>query len=232
MMSIEAYTQETEDAQQAESDSVTTVEEGFSGDGNSDIDYEALVKELYGEEEKKPQKTESSQAEKSANEKVKTRREVGPAPGLFKNSRLNGSHLAFNASSPFVVASQMQSWYSYIDMGMIYKFPYEIYVESLPLFILLEISTFSFENSYPEGGVFSGISYIMQASIIGENSGAAIGFGSWDGVMGSMLELNYRLRPTTNSFFRVGTRGVLITDVELLGATWWAELRLSMGLEL
>lgn len=211
-------------------DSTATVEEGFGGETNSDIDYEALVKELYGQEEKK--KPEVSASETTVEKVEKSGRVTGPAPGLMKKSILHGSHLAFSASSPFAVAEQMSSWYSYIDMGVIFKLPYEIYVESLPLFLLVEVSTFNFENSYPEGGTFSGLSYIMQASIIGDNSGAAIGFGFWDGIMGSMLELNYRLRPTTNTFFRVGTRGVLITNVELLGASWWAELRLSMGLEL
>jgi hypothetical protein len=47
-----------------------------------------------------------------------------------------------------------------------------------------------------------------------------------------MLELGYRFRPTKNTFLRVGTRGVLITDIEFIGSAWWAELRLSMGFEL
>jgi hypothetical protein len=60
----------------------------------------------------------------------------------------------------------------------------------------------------------------------------ALGFGFWDSEIGSMLELGYRFRPTKNTFLRVGTRGVLITDIELIGSAWWAELRLSMGFEL
>ncbi len=217
--------------QEAGEDSVATVEEGFSGEMNSDIDYEALVKELYGKEKEAAAKVTTPVVSEPIETKGK-RRIQGPPPGLFTKSMLNGSHLAFNASSPFVVNQLLNSWYSYIDMGVIIKLPYEIYVESIPLYLLFEISSFSFENSYPEGGTFAGLSYIMQASAIGENSGAAIGFGAWDGAMGSMLELNYRLRPTANTFFRLGTRGVLITNIEPMGAAWWVELRLSMGLEL
>jgi len=105
-------------------------------------------------------------------------------------------------------------------------------VESIPLYFLFEVSTFSFENTYPQGGDFAGLAYILQASAIGDQSSAALGFGFWDSEMGSMLELGYRFRPTKNTFLRVGTRGVLITDIEFIGSAWWAELRLSVGFEL
>jgi len=218
----------SQEEQLGEADSLATVEEGFSGSINSDIDYDALVKELYGQEEKvvAPQRVIESSDNKKNREVL-----VGPAPGMFKNSFLNGSHIAFNASSPFAVSEGLGSWYSYIDPSVTLKLPFEVYVESIPLYILFEVSSFSFENSHPEGGVFSGISYIMQASTIGDNSGAVLGFGFWDKTLGSMLELNYRLRPTKNTFIRLGTRGVLITDIEPLGNAWWLELRLSTGFE-
>ncbi len=208
-------------------DTSLTVEEGFSGSTSSDIDYEALVKELYGQEEqvKTPEKVSAPQ-EKETRDVV-----VGPAPGMFKNSFLNGSHLAFNASSPFAVSEQLSSWYSYIDASVTIKLPFEVDVESIPLYILLEVSSFSFENTHPAGGDFTGIAYIMQASTIGDHSGATVGFGFWDKTLGSMLEMNYRFRPTKNTFFRLGTRGVLITNIEPMGNAWWLELRLSTGFE-
>jgi hypothetical protein len=218
-------------AQESQSDTdSSTVETGFVGNGSEDLDYEALIKELYGSEEKKTDTVKTTVA--APVEQKRGPKQLGPPPGMFKNSRINGSHLAFNVSSPYAVADPLASWYSYLDFGVIYKFPYEIYVETLPLYLLLEVSTFSFENSYPEGGSFQGISYVMQASTIGENSGAAIGFGFWEGTLGSMLELNYRLRPTANSFFRLGTRGILLSDLDPLGPVWWLELRVSTGFEL
>ena len=150
----------------------------------------------------------------------------------MKNSYFNGTHIAINGSSPFSVSGPLESWYSYIDAGVTLKLPYELYVENIPLFTLFEISTFSFENSYPEGGAFSGLSYILQVASIGDRAGAVLGFGFWDTEMGSMMEVNYRFRPTKNTFLRLGTRGVLITNIDPLGAVWWIELRLSMGLEL
>jgi hypothetical protein len=214
----------------AEADSSGLPEEGFVGDGDSDIDYDALIKELYGKEEKPALAADS--VETTTSKRRKPRQAVqGPAPGMFPRSALNGSHLAFNASSPFLVADPLMSWYSFIDAGVTIKLPFEVYVESIPLYLLFEVSTFSFENSYPEGGQFKGLAYIMQASTIGDNSGAAMGFGLWHGIMGSMLELNYRFRPTNNTFFRLGTRGVLVTEVYPLDAAWWIELRLSTGFE-
>ena len=212
-----------------EADSVSTIDEGFSGTTDSDIDYEALVRELYGEKESQPI-AEDVEAQPEA--RRKRQEYLGPAPGMFKNSFLNGSHFAINAASPFLVADPLISWYSFVDGSVTFKLPYEVYVESIPLYILFEISSFNFTNSYPEGGSFSGISYVFQASSIGDHSGAALGFGVWDKAMGSMLELNYRFRPTTNTFLRIGTRGVLITEIEPLGAAWWAELRFSTGFEL
>ncbi|NQT64473.1 MAG: hypothetical protein HQ556_16040 [Candidatus Marinimicrobia bacterium] len=204
--------------------------DGQDGSGNTDYDYEALVKELYGSEDTTEIVTDEIPVEV---EKARNRNEVrGPAPGMFANSRLNGAYLSFNMASPYAVAGQLESWYSYIDAGMAVKLPYEVYVESIPLYFLFEVSSFSFENTYPQGGTFAGLAYILQASAIGDQSSAALGFGFWDSEIGSMLELGYRFRPTKNTFFRVGTRGVLITDIELIGSAWWAELRLSMGFEL
>jgi len=215
---------------QNQGDSLAVMEQGFSGTTDPAVDYDAYVKELYGDsEELKPKVIV---AELESTEDKKRERRSGPAPGLFKNSRLNGVHLALNGSSPFSVSSQLTSWYSYIDAGVTIKMPYRVHVENLPLYTLFEVSSFNFENSFPEGGSFTGLAYILQASAIGENSAAVVGFGFWDGNMGSMMELNYRLRPTTNTFLRVGTRGVLISNVDPLGATWWLELRFSMGLEL
>ena len=204
--------------------------DGQNGSGNADYDYDALVKELYGSESDSNVVSASLPSASMIDEqRVKVR---GPAPGMFKNSRLNGAYLSFNMSSPYVVSGQLESWYSYIDAGMAVKLPYEVYVESIPLYFLFEVSTFSFENTYPQGGDFAGLAYILQASAIGDQSSAALGFGFWDSEIGSMLELGYRFRPTKNTFLRVGTRGVLITDIEFIGSAWWAELRLSMGFEL
>ncbi len=215
--------------QVASSDSVSSPNGEFNGSTESEDDYEALIKELYGP---KKIKVQSQDAQVEPVPPDKREKVTGVAPGKFKNSALNGSHITINGSSPFAVSEQLLSWYSYIDGGITFKLPYEVDVESIPLYLLLEISSFSFENSYPEGGEFAGISYVMQASSIGDHAGAVLGLGFWDKSLGSMLELNYRFRPTTNTFFRLGTRGVLVTAAESLGETWWIEFRLSMGLEL
>ena len=213
-------------------DSTALPDEGFIGDGDSEIDYDALIKELYGKEEPTEVTADSISSEPTRKKRRARQKPTGPAPGLFKRSALNGSHVAFSAASPYMTAKSFYSWYSYIDASATLKLPFEFYVESLPLYLLFEISSFRFENSYPEGGEFTGLAYIIQVSSIGDNAGAALGFGSWDGTLGSMVEANYRFRPTRNSFFRLGTRGVLITNVEPIGPVWWTELRVSMGIEL
>jgi len=215
--------------QTSERDSIETYGDG--GNSSENADFEALIKELYGEETNATAAKDSS----ATKEPVKTRGKTpvtGPAPGFLKRSILHGSYIALNAASPFATSEALFSWYSYIDAGVSLKLPYEIYVESIPLFFVFEVASFSFENSYPEGGSFSGLSYSMQAVAIGEQASAALGFGLWDSELGSLLELNYRFRPTKNTFLRIGTRGVLITNIELIGSAWWAELRLSLGIEL
>ncbi|MCF7824145.1 MAG: hypothetical protein K9N35_08250 [Candidatus Marinimicrobia bacterium] len=215
----------------SEPDSLIVVEQGFGGGNDSNVDYDAYVKELYGDTQQlKPKATEEKTA--TSMESNKREKRTGPAPGLFVNGRLNGMHIAINGASPFAVAEQLTSWYSYIDVGVTIKTAYEVYVEDIPIYTMFEVSTFSFENSYPQGGTFAGMAYIFEATRIGDNAAAVVGFGLWDGNLGSMLEANYRLRPTKNTFLRVGTRGVLISNVEPLGSAWWFELRVSMGLEL
>lgn len=207
-----------------------TVSEQTSNTG-SDVDYDALVKELYGDPQVQAQK--STGATREPVETTQGKAQIsGPAPGMFPNRIISGMHLSVNGASPFAVATPLSSWYSYIDPGLSIKLAYEIIVENIPLYPLFEISTFNFENSFPEGGSFSGLAYIAQISAIGDNSAAVLGFGSWNGNLGSMMELNYRIRPTLNTFFRLGTRGVLLTNIDPLGEVWWLELRLSMGLEL
>ena len=138
---------EIADSQQIgdQSDSLDSVNEGFSGATSSEIDYDALVKELYGEE-----KSADTTAVVLADPAIKRSRErsrvIGPAPGLLKNSILHGGHLAINGSSPFAVADPLYSWYSFIDASITFKIPYEVYVESIPLYLLFEISSFSFET--------------------------------------------------------------------------------------
>jgi len=231
MLVAPASSQESSDqnAQEA-TDSLNVFGDGQNGSGNTDYDYEALVKELYGSAD--PDTTVQTKVVPEGQASKNRQQVKGPATGMFKNSRLNGSYLSFNAASAYAVSGQLESWYSYIDAGVAVKLPYEVYVESIPLYFLFEVSTFSFENTYPQGGTFGGLAYIMQTSAIGDQASAAIGFGFWDSEMGSMLELGYRFRPTKNTFLRVGTRGVLITDIDLIGPAWWAELRLSMGFEL
>ncbi|MCF6238613.1 MAG: hypothetical protein L3J79_07360, partial [Candidatus Marinimicrobia bacterium] len=129
--------QENAASSDPEPDSLATIEVGFSGSTDTDIDYEALVKELYGEEAKKDPVAITKV------EPIKGRsrgQQVGSAPGLMQNSFLNGAHFALNASSPFAVSDPLFSWYSFIDGSLTFKIPYELYVESLPLYILFEVS--------------------------------------------------------------------------------------------
>ncbi len=231
MLAIPTMAQNTtEPNKQVPADTSMVFGSGQNGSTGTDYDYEALIKELYGSDEKPEAALEKESA--SIDKSRKKTEARGPAPGMFTNSRLNGAYLSFNMASPYAVSGQLESWYSYIDAGIAVKLPYEVYVESIPLFFLFEVSSFSFENTYPQGGSFAGISYIVQAAAIGDQASAALGFGFWDSEMGSMLELGYRFRPTQNTFLRVGTRGVLITNIDLIGSAWWAELRLSMGFEL
>jgi len=225
------YAQDINTSSTQAEDSLSVEDQENTNTQESDLDYDALVKELYGDPESKSE--EPKVIESEVIEEGRKRTPVkGLAPGKFANSRLNGIHISVNAASPYAVANQLLSWYSYIDAGVSIKLPYEILVENIPLYPLFEVSTFNFENSYPSGGSFTGLAYIGQVSAIGDQAAAVLGFGFWDGNLGSMMEANYRFRPTTNTFFRLGTRGVLMTNVEPLGEVWWLEFRLSMGIEL
>lgn len=212
-------------------DTLVTETSSTTNQQDANIDYQALYRELYG-----PAQKDTAEVVEPAPVEEKRRKKrgekMGPAPGLFQDSYINGMHFSMNAASPYAVTGQLNSWYSYIDYGITLKLPTELDVEDFPLFMLFEVSTFSFENSYPEGGTFEGIATMFQVAAIGDRAGASLGIGFWDGKLGSMMEVNYRFRPTTNTFLRFGTRGVLMSNVEPLGDVWWLESRISMGLEL
>lgn len=216
---------------QGMTDSLTTSPSQNGTQDNTNIDYQALYRELYGDTKKDTSLAVAIEPDEELR-KRKRGEKMGPAPGLFKNSFINTTHLAVTGASPYLVAGQLDSWYSYIDYGVTLKLPTEIDLEDFPLYMMFEVSTFSFENSYPEGGAFAGLAYIFQVAAIGDRAGAHMGLGFWDTELGGMMEVNYRFRPTKNTFLRFGTRGVLMSNVEPLGAVWWLESRISMGLEL
>jgi len=196
----------------------------------NDPEYQRLLEELYGEEETATVEA-SSVTEKE--EQIRKRRSRSRTErGLLQEGYLHGMNFVITGASPYAVASNMHSWYSYIDMGFTLRLPYRTEVEAIPLYFDAEIATFSFENTFPEGGLYEGMAYLMRASAEWTHWGTSAGLGFWEGALGGLLEANYTFWPTNVLFARLGTRGVLVTDVEPLGTAWWLDLRFSVGFEL
>ena len=208
----------------------TTVADTTKPGVDPDLDYDALVKELYGESSAKDTTAVVENLE-SVNTRRRARR-TDLQRGMAPNSMLHGANLVVITSSPYAVAPSLKSWYSYVDMGVTVRLPYRTQVESIPLYFDLAVNTFSFENQFPEGGLFEGLAYSAQMKAEWTRLGILVGLGFWDGALGGKLGADYTFWPFNALFLRVGSQGVLITEVEQLGAIWWLDLGLSIGLEL
>ncbi len=222
---------------EAEPDSAGAPVEPFSGGAaDSNIDYDALVKELYGSEEEPEATTPTTDVvEEKRRKKHKDRQEaergMASADGL-----LHGANLALNVVSPFATSGNLKSWYSEVDYGINLRLPYEVIVESMPLYFDIEISTFSFGNTFPEGGLFEGLAYNIRANAQFNRSGLHAGLGFWEEALGGLLQFEYIFWPGNSLFLKIGTRAVILTDVQppdvdALGAVWWMDLRMSTGLQ-
>lgn len=210
----------------------------FSGSAaDPDIDYDALVRELYGSSEEEVAEDTTATVLEEVKQPRKRKQRAKTSHNLLSSSSLfHGANLALNVASPYATTKTMQSWYSYIDYGVTLRLPYEAIVENFPLYFDVEVSTFSFENTFPEGGSFEGLSYSIRANAQFTRSGLHFGLGFWESALGGLLQYEYIFWPGNSLFLKLGSRAVLLTDVEPpdadpLGAVWWLDLRLSTGFQ-
>ena len=148
-----------------------------------------------------------------------------------QGSFMEGTGLTFSFYSPQVVNEKLETWYSHLDYSMSIELPWHYQVDPLELSFLIDISSFNFENSFPSGGTFKGVSLMpyARAEVLGFELEAGTGF--FFPSFGVMAGIGYGVQ-IHSVYLSTGYRWNWAANIEPLGAAWWLEPKLTMGIRL
>lgn len=149
----------------------------------------------------------------------------------FEGSILEGTGVTFSVYSPQMVNDKLTTWYSYIDFSLTAQLPWHLQFDPVELSFLVDISSFSFENSFPAGGAFRGASFMpyARAEIMGLE--AELGMGMYYPTFGLMTGLGYSYQ-YYSLFTSLGYRWNWAYNIEPIGSAWWMEPRFTLGIKL
>jgi hypothetical protein len=140
-----------------------------------------------------------------------------------------GVHVSFY--SPQVVNEKLDTWYSHLDYSLSIELPWHYQMDPLELSFLVDISSFNFENSFPAGGQFNGVSFMpyAKAEVMGLEVEAGAGF--FFPSFGLMAGLGYSLQ-MHSIYISTGYRWNWAANIDPIGAAWWLEPKFTMGIRL
>lgn len=142
-----------------------------------------------------------------------------------------GMAIEISAVSPFWVPRKMKTWYSFMDWRVGVQMPFSL---QLPLYGMrvtasVEIASFNFENTFPQGGQFDGISVLAYGRLLYQQFCVDAGFGLFGNTGGVLLGAMYRYPLSSNLYLGAGGRSVWVNQIEPLGSSGWADVQLLAG---
>lgn len=142
-----------------------------------------------------------------------------------------GMAIEFSAVSPFWVPKKMMTWYSYMDWRLGFKLPvnYQLPFYGIRLTANAEIASFNFENTFPQGGKFNGISILAYGRAMYQQFGVDAGLGVFGKSFGLLFGANYTYPVSRTFYMGAGGRGVWVSQVDQLGSGGWADVQLLAG---
>lgn len=142
-----------------------------------------------------------------------------------------GMAIELSAVSPFWVTRKMKTWYSFMDWRLGVRLPlnYELPIYGIRLTANAELASFKFENTFPQGGTFNGISALIYARALYQQFGLDAGLGIYGKSFGLLLGGNYTYSVTPTFYIGVGGRGVWVSQVDPLGSAGWADIQILVG---
>lgn len=163
---------------------------------------------------------------------VKTRpKEPSKAPKgtIFDQGILNGIVLEASVASPYWVSKNLTTWYSSIDWRLSFTTPFYYYWGPVMIGFTLEVSSFDFENTFPEGGRFHGQAALGYFTGYWRGLNMELGGGSFTNTAGLVGGLSGKIIEGDHLYLSGGVRGVIIHDIQTIGLSQWAEGRLTVG---
>jgi len=149
----------------------------------------------------------------------------------YQGTILEGTGLVVSGYSPQYVADKLTTWYSYLDYSLSFELPQHLEFEPARISFLVDISSFDFQNSFPAGGNFSGVS--LMPSLRAEMYGLEVeaGVGMYYPTFGIMAGAGYSYQ-FHSIFMSAGYRWNWAYQIEPIGSGWWLEPRFTFGIKL
>ena len=149
----------------------------------------------------------------------------------FQGTMLDGAGFTLSFYSPQYVADKLNTWHSSMDYSLTIELPFHYDADPVNISFLIDISSFKFENSFPAGGDFTGISFMPMVRAEAGGFEAEIGAGMYSPSFGLMTGLGYALQ-YQSLFISAGYRWNWAYQIDPIGSSWWLEPRITMGIKL
>ncbi len=149
----------------------------------------------------------------------------------FQGTFMEGAGVTFSFSSPQYVAEKMDTWYSFMDVSVSVELPWHLDYEPASVSFLVESSSFKFENSFPAGGAFKGMTLMPLVRAEAYGFEAEAGLGAYFPTFGMMTGLGYAYQ-YHSLFFSGGYRWNWAYKIDTIGSGWWVEPRFTVGFKL
>jgi hypothetical protein len=160
-------------------------------------------------------------------EQTKQPAEAVPAQGKqIQTGEKRSFIVSIGAVSPTLVSVDLMTWNSSVDFRMSARLPILLFKK---VHAGVDISTFRFENSLPQGGLYSGVAAFLSFERPFHPGMFGVGAGIIRDAPGFYLEQSYGLTKVKRFPIQAGARVIFTSDI--LGNGWgnWLELGLRMG---
>ncbi len=132
--------------------------------------------------------------------------------------------------SPQVVPSELDTWYSFMDFSLTSELPWHFTFDPVELSFSVDISSFKFENSFPVGGEFKGVSIMPLARAEMYGAEVEVGLGMFTPTFGAIAGFGYAYQ-FHSLFFSAGYRWNWAYNIKPIGSSWWLEPRFTAGVK-
>ncbi len=183
----------------------------------SSADYESLITRAADE-------TEISVHDESSDHPLDLRRYV-------KGTIFEDTGLTFSLYSPQYVGESLTTWYSVMDFSLTVELPWHYTFDPVDLAFSVDVSSFSFNNSFPAGGDFRGLSIMPIARAESYGAEVELGLGLFYPTVGAVMGLGYSYQ-FHSLFVSTGYRWNWAFKIDPIGSGWWLEPRFTVGIKL
>ncbi len=149
----------------------------------------------------------------------------------FRGTVLENAGLTLSLYSPQAVGDNLDTWYSFMDFSLTAELPWHYTFDPVNISFMVDMSSFSFDNSFPEGGKFRGMSVMPIARAESFGAEVELGLGMYYPTFGMLLGAGYAYQ-YHSLYFSAGYRWNWAYNIEPIGSSWWLEPRLTAGVKL